>query len=115
MSKNKWIHVGGPYHYPPRGCFQHKEQSKISKLAQRLKCKFKAKYIIWHCHKLIRRGYLSSIGEPLKCTHCKSTNLEEYNGIYGECHGPIIEEYSVRCKDCLQHLGTNSYGTWDTW
>lgn len=105
MDKDKWTLVG-TYKVHPQ-----KKQSKL----QRLKYKIKARYIMWHCHRLIKKGYLATDGEPLKCTRCNSNNLERYNEYWGECHGPIIEEYSIRCKECKQHLGTNSYGSWDTW
>lgn len=62
-----------------------------------------------HINRLIKQGYISSDGTPLKCTNCKSTDLEDYNHVYEDYY---CVEYSVRCKQCKSNQGLWSYGNW---
>jgi len=59
---------------------------------------------------LEKEGYINEKGQPLKCLHCDSKNLEDYGHIY-ENLGCV--EYQVRCKDCKKHVNTWSYGNWE--
>ena len=60
--------------------------------------------------RLINEGFISESGKPLKCLHCKSNDLEEYMPFYEEHWGKI--EYSVKCKECKEHVATWAYGNW---
>ncbi|QQO40655.1 zinc ribbon binding domain protein [Bacillus phage 000TH008] len=59
---------------------------------------------------LIKDGFITEGGVPIKCYECCSENLEDYQHYYAE--GSLVE-YSVRCKDCGEHVSTWSYGFWD--
>ena len=60
-------------------------------------------------HYLYTRGFITNDGEPKRCVYCGSNNMEVYDKMYDNCY---LVEYSVRCKDCNNRLGTWSYGSW---
>ena len=49
----------------------------------------------------------------IKCIHCNSTELEEFNEYYLDGYGSTLMEYSVRCKKCGKTVGHWSCGYWD--
>lgn len=58
---------------------------------------------------LLNEGFIREDGTPLKCFQCESKNLEEYQEYYEEYRRI---EFSVRCKDCKEHVNTWVYGNW---
>lgn len=61
-----------------------------------------------HIKSLIADGYIAKDGEPLKCIHCESKELEEK--LYYEEHW--IVERDIACKKCGKPLGNWAYGHW---
>lgn len=61
----------------------------------------------------IKNGYIEPDGTPIKCIHCDSTDLEEFNEYYIDGYGSTLAEYSVRCKKCGKTVGHWAYGYWD--
>ena len=61
----------------------------------------------------IKCGYIEPDGTPIKCIHCNSTELEEFNEYYIDGYGSTLAEYSVRCKKCGKTVGHWGYGYWD--
>jgi len=59
---------------------------------------------------LVKRGYLAEDYEPIKCTKCKSTDLEEYDEDL--LNGNLTLSFSVRCKHCKTPLNDWAYGSW---
>ena len=53
----------------------------------------------------IKCGYIEPDGTPIKCIHCNSTELEEFNEYYIDGYGSTLAEYSVRCKKCGRTVG----------
>lgn len=53
----------------------------------------------------IKCGYIEPDGTPIKCIHCDSTDLEEFNEYYLDGYGSTLIEYSVRCKKCDKTAG----------
>lgn len=58
---------------------------------------------------LIKDGYISEDGTPLKCS-CGCTDFEQ-TGEYYEEHSLV--EYSLNCKSCGKRVGYWAYGNWD--
>lgn len=50
-----------------------------------------------------------------KCSNCGSEDLEKYNIDYiKDDDGSILPaEYSVKCKECGEYVGSFSYGIWE--
>ena len=71
----------------------------------------------WKLKRIIKwefkNGYIEPDGTPIKCIHCDSTDLEEFNEYYIDGYGSTLAEYSVRCKKCGRTVGHWSYGYWD--
>lgn len=61
----------------------------------------------------IKNGYIEPDGTPIKCIHCDSTELEEFNEYHIDGYGSTLAEYSVRCKKCGKTVGHWAYGYWD--
>lgn len=61
----------------------------------------------------IKCGYIEPDGTPIKCIHCDSTDLEEFDEYYIDGYGSTLAEYSVRCKKCGRTVGHWGYGYWD--
>ena len=59
----------------------------------------------------VKNGCILKDGKPIKCHICGGTNLEEYDYYYLDGH--LIEEYSVKCKECGTKLGHWAYGYWE--
>lgn len=60
----------------------------------------------------IKRGYIDSDHEPLKCP-CGCIDLEECNQDYlNQGYRGTILEYDCRCKQCGRVLGHWAYGYW---
>ena len=58
------------------------------------------------------RGYTLKDGTPIKCSYCKSKDLEDCNYEYLETY---ICEHDCRCKNCGKVLGHWNYGYWELW
>ena len=70
---------------------------------------FKYKFQDWLA---IKRGYIDTDHEPLKCT-CGSIDLEECNQDYlNPGYRGNILEFDCRCKKCGKILGHWAYGYW---
>lgn len=95
-------------------CFLYRLVEEKMSLKDKIKYKLYKHGVMVHHKRMVRKGYLDEEGAPLKCTKCNSKNITTYMQMWGDGNG-ILEEYSVKCKDCDTHLGTNSYGSWDTW
>lgn len=54
--------------------------------------------------------YYSDDGEPLKCFHCRSTQMENVNKAYVES---IVCQYKIICSDCKKDIGYWSTGNFD--
>ncbi len=65
----------------------------------------------WHeeMDMLIEGGYITSKNEPLKCTECDSTNLED---VVTDSIDHIILGYDRKCKSCGVRLGSWDTGSW---
>ena len=63
----------------------------------------------------IKNGYIEPDGTPIKCIHCDSTELEEFNEYYIDGYGSTLAEYSVRCKKCGKTVGHWAYGYWEVY
>lgn len=61
----------------------------------------------------IKNGYIEPDGTPIKCIHCNSTELEEFNEYHIDGYGSTLAEYSVRCKKCGKTVGHWGYGYWN--
>lgn len=61
----------------------------------------------------IKNGYIEPDGTPIKCIHCDSTELEEFNEYHIDGYGSTLAEYSVRCKKCGKTVGHWAYGYWE--
>ena len=61
----------------------------------------------------IKCGYIEPDGTPIKCIHCDSTELEEFDEYHIDGYGSTLAEYSVRCKKCGRTVGHWAYGYWD--
>lgn len=61
----------------------------------------------------IKNGYIEPDGTPIRCIHCDSTELEEFNEYHIDGYGSTLAEYSVRCKKCGRTVGHWAYGYWD--
>ena len=61
----------------------------------------------------IKNGYIEPDGTPIRCIHCDSTELEEFDEYYIDGYGSTLAEYSVRCKKCGKTVGHWGYGYWD--
>ena len=61
----------------------------------------------------IKNGYIEPDGTPIKCIHCDSIELEEFNEYHIDGYGSTLAEYSVRCKKCGRTVGHWAYGYWD--
>jgi hypothetical protein len=59
---------------------------------------------------MIEDGYITEKGEPLKCVHCGSKDLESHH--FYENH--YVAEIDVICKICDKNTGHWSYGSWCT-
>jgi hypothetical protein len=59
---------------------------------------------------LVKDGFLSENGHPLKCRFCESKNFKEHGEYYDE-RGKV--EYQLSCNDCGKELSIWAYGSWD--
>lgn len=59
-------------------------------------------------HNMVEQGYLSGVGEPLKCYKCGSVSMLDDSG-YEDQH---IVHISRSCGRCGTHLGEWDYGSW---
>ena len=87
-----------------------KKITELIRIFRRYISDWKLKRIIkWE----IKNGYIEPDGTPIKCIHCDSTDLEEFNEYYIDGYGSTLAEYSVRCKKCGRTVGHWAYGYWD--
>lgn len=75
----------------------------------RLKYRYSDMGMKHYIKKMIRKGYLAKDLEPLKCTKCKCTEFKRDQ----EWYGPTgVEEFTLQCTNCGEHVGHWSYGSW---
>lgn len=87
-----------------------KKITELIRIFRRYISDWKLKRIIeWE----IKCGYIEPDGTPIKCIHCDSTELEEFNEYHIDGYGSTLAEYSVRCKKCGRTVGHWAYGYWD--
>lgn len=85
-----------------------KKLKKLIRIFGRYISDWKLKRIIkWE----IKNGYIEPDGTPIKCIHCDSTELEEFNEYHLDGYGSTLMEYSVRCKKCGKTVGHWFVGT----
>lgn len=58
---------------------------------------------------LIKNGYISENGHPLKCMWCDSPNLRSDNFSH---FNHTVCEYDIVCNDCDEIVGHWAYGSW---
>lgn len=63
--------------------------------------------------KEIEAGYINESGEPLKCHHCESKNLDDAGHAVEELGTHCVTEYKKVCLDCQKEVGYWSYGRWE--
>ncbi len=78
-----------------------------------LKAKRLAEEKAWHeeMGRLIEGGYITRENEPLKCTECESTDLEDV--ITDTLDRYIVLGYDRKCKDCGVTLNYWYTGSWN--
>lgn len=59
--------------------------------------------------RMVEKGYIATDGQPLKCSFCDSSKLENRNEYYEESY---IIEYQVFCGTCDKQVGLWAYGNW---
>ena len=90
---------------------------KLKKLIKTFISHILCKYSDWKLKRIIeweiKNEYIEPDGTPIKCIHCDSTELEEFNEYYLDGYGSPLMEYSVRCKKCGKTVGHWCCGYWD--